>query len=629
MCGINGIVEAQRSARGPDELRPLLRRMNQAVAHRGPDGEGEYLESGLALGHRRLSIIDLSDAGAQPMFNEDGRLVLVFNGEIYNHVELRAELQAAGHVFRSRSDSEVILHAHEQWGDACVQRFNGMWAFALWDGRTRRLLLSRDRLGVKPLCYAMQDGRLVFSSEPVGVQAAQRMNQADGGKLFEYLAYGYRRDDGRSYLAGLCELPPGHNAVWQDGRLSLHRHWQLDESVADDDQPAIEPGALRELLADAVRLRFRSDVPVALLQSGGLDSSAICAVVNDEIAAGRLQAEQVTAFTAVHPGHAQDETAALRALMATCPQVRSVELTPDATLLAQQLPAFVAAMQEPQASPTACAHWCLMREIAGRGIKVVLNGQGADEAWAGYGRYIAGYRLLDLALTHPLQVWREAGLMRQRMGLGAGMLAAQIAKAALGRRAASAWRARVSEGAWSVLDADFRRQHAGALPEVAMDWRGHNLDRHLRSQLLHYGFGQILRYEDQSSMNQGVEIRSPFIDHRLMALAFAQPMAARFSAGITKRALRQAFAQRLPAAIVDNHRKIGFATPFEAWAATPAFRQLLQDIVASDSFRARRLWHAPQLAQRLLDPQAVARGFPVWRFVNAELWLRAAGVDHV
>ena len=627
MCGINGIVDERSSA---DELRQRIGHMNRALAHRGPDGEGEFIDTGLALGHRRLSIIDLSDAGAQPMFNEDGNLVLVFNGEIYNHRELRAELQAAGHVFRSRSDSEVILHAHEQWGEACVQRFNGMWAFALWDRRQRRLFLSRDRLGVKPLCLWQQGARLMFSSEPAGIRAAQPLREADHGKLFEYLAYGYRRDDGHSFFAGLSELPPGHNAVFQDGRLSLQRHWQLPPAEHRAIAPvASDPSALRELLADAVRLRFRSDVPVALLQSGGLDSSAICAVVNDEIAAGRMPMDQVTAFTAVHPGHAQDETRELRALMSTCPHVRSVEITPRADQLAQALPEFIAAMQEPQASPTAYAHWCLMREIAARGIKVVLNGQGADEAWAGYGRYIVGYRLLDLLLSRPGQAWREAGQMRDRMGFGAGLLLGQIAKAVLGRRAVSAWRARVSEGGWAVLDAEFVRQQSGRLPEVGPVWDDGNLDRHLRSQLLHYGFGQILRYEDQSSMHQSIEIRSPFIDHRLMSLAFSLPMQQRFSEGITKRLIREAFAQRLPAAIVDNHRKIGFATPFQAWTEAPAFRALLQDVVASDSFRSRRVWNASKLAPRLLHPQAVARGFPLWRFLNAELWFRAAGISNV
>lgn len=627
MCGINGIVDAARPAA---ELRGHIGQMNRALAHRGPDGEGEFIDAGLALGHRRLSIIDLSDAGAQPMFNEDGNLVLVFNGEIYNHCELRAELQAAGHVFRSRSDSEVILHAFEQWGEACVQRFNGMWAFALWDRRQRRLLLSRDRLGVKPLCMWQQGARLMFSSEPAGIRAAQPLREADHGKLFEYLAYGYRRDDGHSFFAGLAELPPGHNAVFQDGRLSLQRHWQLPP--ADDHGHArttADPAALRELLADAVRLRFRSDVPVALLQSGGLDSSAICAVVNDEIAAGRLPMVQVTAFTAVHPGHAQDETRELRALMYSCPHVRSVEITPRADQLAQQLPAFVAALQEPQASPTAYAHWCLMREIAARGIKVVLNGQGADEAWAGYGRYIVGHRLLDLLLSQPGRAWREAGQMRDRMGFGAGLLLGQIAKAVLGRRAASAWRARVSEGGWSVLDAEFVHQQSRHLPELGPVWGDGNLDRHLRSQLLHYGFGQILRYEDQSSMHQSIEIRSPFIDHRLMSLAFSLPMQQRFSEGITKRLIREAFAQRLPAAIVDQHRKIGFATPFQAWTEAPAFRALLRDVVGSESFRSRRVWAAARLAPRMLDPQAVARGFPLWRFLNAELWFRAAGIDNV
>lgn len=627
MCGINGIVDEGSTL---DELRSDIRRMNLALAHRGPDGEGEFIDGGLALGHRRLSIIDLSRAAAQPMFNEDGNLALVFNGEIYNHLELMPELKAAGHVFRSRSDSEVILHAYEQWGEACVQRFNGMWAFALWDRRSRRLLLSRDRLGVKPLCFWQHGRRLLFSSEPAGIRANHPLGHADHGKLFEYLAYGYRRDDGRSYYSGLSELSPGYNAVWQNGQLALQRHWRLPTAGSCIVAPvAGQASALRELLADAVRLRFRSDVPVALLQSGGLDSSAICAVVNDEIEAGRMPMHQVTAVTAVYPGQVQDESRDLRALMATCPHVRSVEIEPRADRLAQELPDFIAAMQEPQASSTAYAHWCLMREISTRGIKVVLNGQGADESWAGYGRYIAGYRLLDLLLSQPRQAWREAGQMRLRMGFGVGMLAGQLAKAILGRRAASAWRARVSEGGWGVLDADFTGRQSGDLPEVGMVCGDGNLDRHLRSQLLHYGFGQILRYEDQSSMSQSIEIRSPFVDHRLMSMAFALPMSQRFSNGITKRLVREAFAHRLPAAITDNHRKIGFAMPFQAWTEAPAFRALLDDVVASDSFRSRRIWNGPRLAKRMLDPQAVARGFPLWRFLNAEMWFRVAGITNV
>jgi asparagine synthase (glutamine-hydrolysing) len=627
MCGINVIFDdaARRAGAAPPSAE--IDAMNRALVHRGPDGGGTHLGPGVALGHRRLSIIDLSNAGTQPMYNEDGTLALVFNGEIYNYLELIPELVAAGHVFRSRSDSEVILHAYEQWGEACVQRFNGMWAFALWDVRRQQLFVSRDRLGVKPLCYMEQGTRVLFSSEPAGIRAVVPVHRAQAHKLHAYLAYGYRTQDGHSMFEGIRELPPGHNAVLDAHGLHIRRYWSVP-----DERRAIGAGEaaqqLHELLVDAVRLRFRSDVPVALLQSGGLDSSVICTIVNDEIEAGRLGMTKVAGYTAVHPGHAYDESEAVRALMATCPRVESVELQPSGQDLAEQLPAFIAQMQEPMASATSYAHWCLMRAIHAQGIKVVINGQGSDEALAGYGRYILGYRLLDLLAASPGRAWGEARAMHDRMGFGWAFLAAQTAKAFLGRRAASRWRAHLSEGGARVLDPDWTRHHPARLAEVPGRLADGNLDRHLRSELRHYGFNQILHYEDQSSMSQSVEIRSPFIDYRLMEYAFSLPLERLFSDGITKRVLREAFARRLPASIVDNHRKLGFATPFKEWSAAPGFRSFLAELVASDSFRGRRIWDARRLAPLLLDPNSARRGFPVWRFVNAELWLRHNGITN-
>ncbi len=628
MCGINGWVDWAQHVGGGEPPRAELAAMNRALAHRGPDGQGEYLEPGLGLGHRRLSIIDLSDAGRQPMFNEDGSLVLVFNGEIYNYRELIPELQAAGHVFRSRSDSEVILHAYEQWGEDCVQRFIGMWAFALWDAKRKRLFLSRDRFGVKPLCFLQRGGRFVFSSEAAGILAVERVREANLDKLYSYLAYGYRTNDGQTLFAGIHELPPAHNGVLQDGRFTMRRYWTLPEG-AEPPREAERVERYVELLRDAVRLRFRSDVPVALLQSGGLDSSVICTVVNDEIEAGRLGFSAVTGYTAVHPGHPFDESAPVRALMATCPHVRSVELQPDAGRLAERLPEFVRRMQEPMASATSYAHWCLMQAIHAEGIKVVINGQGADEALAGYGHYIAGYRLLDLLLSDPRAACTEARAMHRTMGLGWGHLGAQTIKAALGRQAASNWRARRTEGGGKVLSEAFVRAHEFANAEVPASTRPANLDRHLRTQLLHYGFNQILHYEDQSSMSESIEIRSPFTDYRLMEYAFALPIEDRFSGGVTKKILRQAFGRRLPPMIGQNHRKLGFATPFADWAATPAFNDHLRGIVASGEFRSRRIWDADALGRRLLDPTSARRNFPVWRFLNAELWFREFGITNV
>jgi asparagine synthase (glutamine-hydrolysing) len=628
MCGINGLIVTAQLAPGGAVPRAEIVAMNAALAHRGPDGEGEYLEPGVALGHRRLSIIDLSDAGHQPMFNEDGSLVLVFNGEIYNYRELIPELQAAGHVFRSRSDSEVILHAYEQWGEDCVQRFNGMWAFALWDSRRKRLFASRDRLGVKPMCYLHRNGRFIFSSEATGILAVEPVRQANLDKLYSYLAYGYRVNDGQTMFAGIQELPPGHSGVLEDGHFRVRRYWTLPAG-AEPPPAAQRVEAFTELLRDAVRLRFRSDVPVALLQSGGLDSSVICTVVNDEIDAGRLGFDSVTGYTAVHPGHPFDETAPVRALMATCPHVRSVELQPDSSSLAQRLPDFVRRMQEPLASATSYAHWCLMQAIHAQGIKVVINGQGSDEALAGYGGLISGYRLLDLLLSSPRSMLSEARSMHSLMGLPWTYLAAQTAKAMLGRTAASAWRARRSEGGANVLADAFTQAHSHANPEVPATLTPNNLDRHLRTQLLQYGFNQILHYEDQSSMSESIEIRSPFIDYRLMEFAFSLPLEDRFSGGVTKKILRQAFGSRLPPMIADNHRKLGFATPFAEWSATPGFRSFVQDLTASPEFRNRRIWNSSALADRLNHAGAAATGFPVWRFISAELWFRAFGISNV
>jgi asparagine synthase (glutamine-hydrolysing) len=630
MCGINGIVYTAPVAMDLSKLLTDIQSMNIALAHRGPDGEGEFVAPGVALGHRRLSILDLTTAGHQPMFNEDSTLVLVFNGEIYNYLELIPELQAAGHVFRSRSDSEVILHAYEEWGADCVKRFNGMWAFAIWDTCSRELFMSRDRFGVKPFNYLQRDGRFVFSSEPVGIMAVATLNEANLAKLHAYLAYGYRSNNGDTFFAGLQELPPGHNGKLNaQGHLSLSRYWDLPAAAIALPPKAERTESYLALLTDAIRLRFRSDVPVALLQSGGLDSSAICAVVNDEIEAGRLGVSEITGYTAVHPGHKFDESVPVRALMATCPHVRSVELVPDSDSLAERLPAFVRAMQEPVQSATSYAHWGLMQAVKQQGIKVVINGQGADEALAGYGELILGYRMLDVLQTKPLSAVAEARAMHHRLGKSYLQIAMQTAKAVLGRRSASAYRAHFVEGTARVLNADFSRAHTDYLPDVRMQFKGGNLRHHLRSQLMDYGFNQILHYEDQSSMSQSIEIRSPFIDYRLMEFGLSLPTEELFSRGVTKKVLRSGFEDRLPACIVHNHHKIGFATPFDQWAKTPAFRVFVAGVVTSQEFLGRHIWDGALLANRMLDPDAAEDGFPVWRFLVAELWMRGFGITNV
>ena len=626
MCGINGIIQPAEGRTA--FLEKDIAAMNRAIRHRGPDGEGSYVDGGVALGHLRLSIIDLSEDGAQPMFNGDRSLVLVFNGEIYNYVELREELQALGYEFHSRTDSEVILHGYAEWGAACVERFNGMWAFALWDARRGRLLLSRDRLGVKPLYYRLEDGGLVFSSEIKGIAAVRRLTEANLGKVHDYLAYGYRTNDGDTFFRGVNELKGGHHLEWEAGKVTVTRFWRLPQR---EPVMAREEGAwcreFTELIEDAVRLRFRSDVPVALLQSGGLDSSAIARVVDDSIAAGRLGPESVTAFTARFPGYELDETPQVLELMKTCPGIKLQQLVIGGEDLARHLPSFAYQMDEPVYSTTSFAHWSLMKEIRHQGIKVVLNGQGADEALAGYGRYAIGYRLLDSLLQSPLEFLRQAKAAKATMGFGVGMLASQVMKAAVGRKTASVWRSRYGEGAHRALDPGFHREHRDQLLDLKATHRPDNLDRHLRGQLEHYGFNQILHYEDHSSMAHSVEIRSPFIDYRLMEFAFRLPDAMKINLGVTKRVLREAFKDRLPEQIVGNRQKIGFNTPASEWFRSPGIQTLLKDLFSSTAFNGRTIWRGRYIREQFERENWLK--FPLWRFISLELWARAYGIENL
>ncbi len=624
MCGINGYLGTSSI----DQFRTDIAVMNRTMSHRGPDGDGRYVAEGIALGHRRLSIIDLSDAGHQPMLNEACTLVLVFNGEIYNYLELVPELQVLGYKFVSHSDSEVILHAYAAWGPDCVRRFNGMWAFAIWDVQRKRLFASRDRLGVKPFYYFKDDDKLIFSSEIKAIAAVQPLHKANLAKVHDYLRYGYRTSDGSTFFADVRELLPGHNLVLDNGKLTISRYWQLPQGAISDDSDATLRDRFTALLEDAVRLRFRSDVPVALLQSGGLDSSAICRVVDDDIETGRLACESVTAFTAVFPGFEHDEQARVRELIGTCKHVKLVELRPTANDLLADLPKFVAGMGEPVQSTTSFVHWQIMQTVQAHGIKVIINGQGADEALAGYAPYIVGYRLLDTLLANPLKIWLEARAMQARLAYPATKLVAQTAKAMLGRRAASKWRAGQIEGTTQVLDSAFCKQHDAYLPDSEMTLRPGNLDQHLRAQVEHYGFNQILHYEDHSAMMSSIEIRSPFVDYRLMEFAFNLPDRLKFDQGITKRIQREAFADRLPKSIVNNHHKIGFATPFQSWLADPALNGYFQDVVGSSSFQSRSIWQGSEIKKRF-EKAAAYPNFPFWRFINLELWARACGISNL
>jgi asparagine synthase (glutamine-hydrolysing) len=615
VCGICGIVAPGR----PPETETVAR-MATELDHRGPDGTGSFAADGVALGFRRLAIIDLSDAGDQPFASEDGALQLVHNGEVYNYRELRRELQARGHRFRSATDTEVILAAYREWGERCVERFNGMWAFALWDGPRRRLFASRDRFGVKPFYYRLDGGRLVFASEPRAFRADPETRlEANPWAVREYLEQAYLDHTDETFFAGIRKLPPAHSLVFDEHGLRLERYWRLEPH---DPPPGDPAEALRELFLDSIRLRLRSDVPLGTALSGGLDSSAIAVTVDHLL---HTEAENAVAvgprqrtFTAYFEVPGFDERPYARAVVEqTSAEAHWISFT-DGDLL-DDLPRIVEAQGEPFGSTSICAGWYVMREAKQSGLTVMLDGQGGDEVLAGYRAHL-GHRLADLLAQGRLGELRAelAGFSSEHSPIALVTALSRPFAPELVTRIVRA-RARGSAG---LVHPDLR-----GLP-VDLGGNGSpfpdRLRRHQQLVLTRRGLPELLRYEDRNSMAHSLEARVPFLDYRLVELCFSLPGSELVGGGRTKAVLRRALGDLLPPLVRERRDKLGFVTPERLWLRS-RLGDLAADVFASRSFADRGFVDAAAARRRLERHRTggVEAGMELWRALNLELWARA------
>ncbi len=623
MCGIAGIV-----LRGvPEEdLRAAIGRMNDSLAHRGPDATGYYVDARIALGVRRLSIIDLSPRGNQPMANEDGTAHLAFNGEIYNYRALRADLAARGHRFRSHADSEVILHLYEEQGARCVDPLRGMFAFALWDARRDRLLLARDRLGEKPLCYAETPQGFVFGSEPVALFRSGLVRPRPSMQgLRAYLTWGYLPPPASAF-EGVAHLPPAHMLTYDSDGIRLSRYWTPDDPPGGDDAPSPgprsggwDPGTMPALVEEAVRLRLVSDVPVGAFLSGGIDSSTVVALMM------RHAAEPVKTFAIGFEAHEYDELPYARAVAAHLgTDHHEFVVRPD---VVRDIPDLVRAYGEPMLDPSGLATLYLARAARAH-LKVVLTGDGGDEVFGGYARYAAA-RWSDMAARTP--EWSRR--------LGRAVVAAAVP---FGRRFSAA--ARVLE---CSLERDPVRRYAkwlyacdptgiGAwlLPEVLAagdpihdlgaavngDWTWP--ESPMRLDLMTYLPGDILRKADTTTMACGLEARAPLLDHHLVAAMARAGPRARPGLRDAKPVLRAIGAGLLPPAIV-RRPKHGFTLPLRDWLRGP-LRRMAEEVVL-DGFRRRGYGRPDRIEQIVREHLAGRRAWHtvIWTLLMLELWHRA------
>jgi asparagine synthase (glutamine-hydrolysing) len=620
MCGIAGIVASVRLDPG-DPAR--VERMRDVLAHRGPDDRGLHVDGRAALGHRRLSIVDLA-AGHQPLANEDGTIWVTYNGEIYNHAEVRRELEARGHRYRTRCDTETIVHAYEEWGDDCVHRFRGMFAFAVWDAPRRRALLARDRFGVKPLYWAAAGDRLLFGSEIKAILASGLVRrEVDRGALAELLAARYTSGE-ETLFAGIRKLLPGHLLVYEAGRPAVRRWWDVPIGETPPVEPAEIVPRFRALLEHAVRLRLMSDVPLGVFLSGGIDSSVIAALMARQID------RPLQTFSVAFEERAFSELAHSRAV-ARAIGAEPREVVVGAADFFRVLPRLVWHEDEPMAHPSSVPLYFVSR-LARDHVKVVLTGEGADELLAGYGRYprtLLNWRAGGLyARAAPAAVRRGVAALARRLPSRLGALAGRSFLARPRTPEAMAFDAfaaiPVAQLARLCPDLAPREEVVYRAARAFFDAPGDGaslLDRLLYADLKTY-LVELLMKQDQMSMAASIESRVPFLDHELVEFAARLPAAWKLRGPTTKRVLREAARDLLPRAVLERP-KMGFPVPFGAWTRG-AWHGLVRDVLLDARARQRGVTD-PAAVRALLDRHR--RGAPgcadaLWMLLNLELWFR-------
>ncbi|PYP78191.1 MAG: asparagine synthase (glutamine-hydrolyzing) [Gemmatimonadetes bacterium] len=626
MCGICGIVIPDSSSRSIDDS--AFTRLRDTLAHRGPDGFGTFIEPGVALGHRRLSIVDVSH-GQQPMTSADDALVLVYNGEVFNHPTLMAQLQQDGVRYRTHCDTETVLHVFERRGEAAPEELRGMFAYAVWDKRTRTLTLARDRFGVKPLYYALlPDGTLVFGSEMKAIVASGLVRASlREDALPDYLANHATSGEG-TLLAGIKRLLPGHTLVWRDGEIRTRRYWDLRfEAKAEDTRSDAELiTEYRERLREAVRLRLMADVPLGAFLSGGIDSATITALMS------QLVDEPIKTFSVGFAEREANELSYARIVAkAYKTDHHEVVVTPEQFFGA--LPTLVWHEDEPLAHPSSVALNFVSRLAAER-VKVVLTGEGSDETLAGYGRYKK--TILNMRLGGAYQSATPAPL-RSLVRSGLEALPASRTR----QRALRTFLARPATLEALYLDnfAVFsREQQAGLLAPTlrarlasedpyatAMALMAGSDARSLLDRLLYVDtktyLHELLMKQDQMSMAASIESRVPFLDHPLVEWTATLPERLKLRGGTTKFILREAMRDVLPPEILSRG-KMGFPVPIGSWLRGP-YRAVVDELVLSPRALERRLFDPESIRALVRRHQAGEdHAERLWSLVNLEIWHR-------
>jgi asparagine synthase (glutamine-hydrolysing) len=621
MCGIAGFVESSAVAApfSIETSRALVHSMCDVIRHRGPDDEGVWVDPGVALGMRRLSIIDLS-TGHQPIHNEDRTVWIVFNGEIYNYKELRRDLEASGHRFYTSTDTEVIVHAYEHWAAAAIARLRGMFGLAIWDTRSRTLLVARDRIGIKPMHYAVVNGRFYFGSELKSLlQAPDLPRDLDMDAVDHYLSFLYTPRDG-SIFKSVRKLPPGHLLTWKQGRTTVEPFWQLPATETYRGSEADAVVQLRTVLTDAVRSHLVSDVPLGAFLSGGIDSSLVVGLMAETSGA------RVKTFSIGFNEPAFDELEHARRVAAHFgTDHHELVVRPDAIGILDQL---ISHFDEPFADSSAIPTW-YVSEMARRHVTVVLSGDGGDELFGGYDRYLPHPRVVAFDRYSPRALRLVAAIAAASLphGVRGKNFLRHIGRDARGRYLDSI-RLFGADEKPALLTVDARRRMRGPHAEQRL---ARHFERYGQlpwpSQMMRFDAEtylpeDVLTKVDRMSMAHSIESRVPLLDNQVIAFASTLPASLKIKHGRRKHILKEVAATLLPPEILDRPKQ-GFGVPLGAWCRG-SLRELFSDTLLSPA-TLQRGYFQPAFIRQIVDEHLSGKRdhtLRLWQLVVFERWHR-------
>lgn len=606
MCGICGIVSLNDEPVKED----LIRQMMHTMKHRGPDDEGVFFENSVGFGFVRLSIIDLTPIGNQPMISEDGRYIIVFNGEIFNYIELKKELVALGYSFKTKTDTEVLLISYIHWGDECLNRFNGMWSFVIYDRLKKTIFGSRDRHGIKPFYYLSTTEYFAFASEPIPLLTILgRKPKPDYRTIFDFLVYNRTDHNENTFFYEIKKLQHSHSFVIEEKILEIKRWYNLRDNLSESNGFK-SFSEFNNLFSSAVSLRLRSDVPVGVCLSGGLDSSSIVSnLLLDQKVSG------LNTFSAVYnKGQFGDESEFIQEYN---PVLENMFFTsPDARSFLSDYVYFVKAHGEPMPSTSPYAQYKVM-ELAGKHVVVTLDGQGADEEMAGY-HYFFGFFFKDL-----LKQLRLGKLSKEIFFYFVKHKSFFGVKTFLFFLLPDKIRTLSQVGHKGYLQRSFVKKHRKET-SIARDLYGSGSLKESLIDHFEYKLEHLLKWEDRNSMRFSIEARVPFLDYRLVEKLLSTSSEMMIRDGMTKHILRESMKGILPEKIRTRVDKIGFETPQDEWFCGKEWELIIGDILNSKSFRERDIINpkkAKDQYQKHLSGK-IRISNEIWKWVNLELWFR-------